>query len=157
MLERFKTFLANLNPAAGDRKPGSDDPRVAAAALMILVADADGSHVEEERVQLRSALAEAFDLSGRQLDQLLTAGEKASREAIDYYQFTSVLNRTLEQPQKTELVRLLWETVYADGELHELEDNVVWRVAELIGVEQRERILLRRQARDAAGIRGEQD
>jgi uncharacterized tellurite resistance protein B-like protein len=37
----------------------------------------------------------------------------------------------------------MWEIVYADGELHELEDNVVWRVAELIGVDSRERIALR--------------
>jgi uncharacterized tellurite resistance protein B-like protein len=39
----------------------------------------------------------------------------------------------------------MWQIVYADGELHELEDNIVWRVAELIGIEQRERILLRQQ------------
>lgn len=156
MLDQLKTFLANLKPASGDKLPEADDPRVAAAALLTYVADADGTRADSERAQLRSGLAEAFGVSGKQLDQLLSAGEQASREAIDFYQFTSVLNRTLQQPQKSELVRLLWEVVYADGELHELEDNVVWRVAELIGIEQRERVLLRKQAREAAGI-GEQD
>jgi uncharacterized tellurite resistance protein B-like protein len=48
-------------------------------------------------------------------------------------------------------IELLWEIVYADGENHELEDNLVWRVSELLGVDGRDRVLLRQavQARAA--------
>jgi uncharacterized tellurite resistance protein B-like protein len=157
MLEQLKSFLANLTASSDDAKSGTDDIRVAAAALMIYVADSDGFRGEEERAQLRAALTEAYDLKGKEIDKLLKAGEKANREAIDFYQFTSVLSRKLSSEEKVELVRLLWGTVYADGELHEIEDNVVWRVAELIGVEQRERVLLRQEARRAAGIGSERD
>jgi uncharacterized tellurite resistance protein B-like protein len=49
----------------------------------------------------------------------------------------------------------MWEIVYADGELDELEDNTVWRVAELIGVERRDRIEARRKAAaEVPGARG---
>jgi uncharacterized tellurite resistance protein B-like protein len=157
MLEQLKSFLGSLKPASGDKKSGADDVRVAAAALMIYVADSDGLRGDAESAQLRAALAEAYDISGKQLEKILSAGEKASREAIDFYQFTSVLNRQLGQDEKIGLVRLLWETVYADGELHEIEDNVVWRIAELIGVEQRQRVVLRQQAREASGIASERD
>jgi len=37
----------------------------------------------------------------------------------------------------------MWEVVFSDGELHELEDNLVWRVAELIGVDTRTRVSMR--------------
>ena len=41
--------------------------------------------------------------------------------------------------------------VYADGELHELEDNVVWRIAELIHVERNDRIALRQRVETRRG------
>jgi uncharacterized tellurite resistance protein B-like protein len=35
--------------------------------------------------------------------------------------------------------------VFADNQNHELEDNMVWRIAELIGVSARQRTVLRNQ------------
>jgi uncharacterized tellurite resistance protein B-like protein len=50
----------------------------------------------------------------------------------------------------------MWDVVYADGELHKLEDNIVWRVAELIGVDRRDRVAARQRARsNVPGARGE--
>ena len=46
---------------------------------------------------------------------------------------------------------MMWEMVFFDGEMHELEDNVVWRVAELIHVERNDRVALRQRARAATG------
>ncbi len=40
---------------------------------------------------------------------------------------------------------MLWELVYADGEVNEFEDNVVWRVSELLGVSPRDRIRMRQE------------
>jgi uncharacterized tellurite resistance protein B-like protein len=45
--------------------------------------------------------------------------------------------------------------VFADKKNHELEDNMVWRIAELIGVSARQRTILRNQmARGEAGPAG---
>ncbi len=52
----------------------------------------------------------------------------------------------------------MWDVVYADGELHELEDNTLWRVSELLGVDGRERVLARQQAaRRALEAKGSSD
>jgi uncharacterized tellurite resistance protein B-like protein len=40
---------------------------------------------------------------------------------------------------------MMWEIVYADGRRDELEDNLLWRAADLLGVSARERIDLRRR------------
>ncbi|MGL4489604.1 MAG: TerB family tellurite resistance protein [Rhizobiaceae bacterium] len=44
----------------------------------------------------------------------------------------------------------MWEVVFADGELHEMEDHVLWHIADLIGVSQRDRVELRRKAAKAS-------
>jgi len=148
MLDRIIAFLKDI-PADGNRRDAGDDPVLAAVALLFHVIDADGERGQQEVERLRALVAERYALPGRELDALLTRAEKADREAIDLYSFTSILERHLDQEARKAFIGLMWEMVFADGELHELEDNVVWRVAELIGVERGERVALRRGARSA--------
>jgi uncharacterized tellurite resistance protein B-like protein len=152
MLERLKAFFESLTEGSPKKKPGPDDPLVAAAALMFHVMEADGISVDAEQKRLREVLAEAYQLSHGDVEKIVAAGDSAHREAIDLFAFTSVVNRGLDQNAKIEFIGLLFEMVYADGELHELEDNVVWRVAELIGVSQRDRIEMRRMVRERRGL-----
>jgi uncharacterized tellurite resistance protein B-like protein len=155
MLERLKSFLKSLPGSGADTaQADADDPRVAAAALMFHVIDADGVRDEAERRRLREVLSQAYAITGHELDAVIDAGEEAEREAVDLYIFTSVLKRHLDDKARVEFVGLLWEMVYADGELHELEDNVVWRVAELIGVSSRDRTDMRRRVRGQAEAAG---
>lgn len=145
MFERLISFLGELPGQHPESRFSPDDPRVAAAALMFHVMDADGVRRDDETASLREILSRTYDMTGQELDELMRAGEDADQEAIDLYAFTSVLKRHLDHAARAEFIRIMWQIVYADGELHELEDNIVWRVAELIGIEQRERIALRQQ------------
>ncbi|WP_274627429.1 TerB family tellurite resistance protein [Arvimicrobium flavum] len=149
MLERLLTFLRDLPHSAG-KDPG-DDCRIAAAALLFHVMDADGVRQDVERERIKTLLADAYGLDGPALERLLLAGEKADNEAIDFYAFTSVLKRHLDEEERVDFIRLMWEVCYADGELHELEDNTLWRVAELIGVGGRDRIAARQSAQRRTG------
>lgn len=150
MIERLLSFLKDLPAGQPDSSGGKDDPKVAAAALMIHVMDADGERQQSEIGRLKEMLSEQYDVHGQALESLFRAGEKADREAIDLYAFTSVLKRHLDQKARADFIGIMWDVVYADGEMHELEDNTVWRVAELIGVDSRDRIALRLRAqRDA--------
>jgi uncharacterized tellurite resistance protein B-like protein len=157
MLERLLYFLKDLPAGRGKAPSGSaDDPRVAAAALMVHVMDADGVRRSEEGDSLRRALAATYGITGAALDALLAAGEEAEQEAVDLYAFTSVVKRHLDEKARVEFIGILWDVVFADGELHELEDNIVWRIAELMGVDRRDRIAARQRARQAVpGARGE--
>jgi uncharacterized tellurite resistance protein B-like protein len=65
-------------------------------------------------------------------------------DAVDFYQFTSAL-KTLDPEERVEVVRMMWQVVFADKKNDELEDNMVWRIAELIGVSARDRTVLRNQ------------
>ncbi len=154
MIDRLINFLRDL-PAGDDARArkNPDDPRIAAAALMFHVMDADGVRQAVERDRLSQMLVETYAIDDDDLNKILHAGEAADREAIDLYAFTSVLKRNLDTVARSNFIRILWEIVYADGERHELEENVVWRVAELIGVERAERVALRRSVEAAVGLR----
>ncbi|RWD11523.1 MAG: hypothetical protein EOS74_25905 [Mesorhizobium sp.] len=151
MFERVLSFLRDLPGGAGARA-NADDPRVAASALLYHVMNADGVRQDVEWERFKAVLAQTYSIGGEELDALAAAGERADNEAIDLYAFTSVLKRHLDAEARKAFVGLMWEIVYADGELHELEDNTVWRVAELIGVERRDRVEARQKA--AAGAPG---
>lgn len=151
MLERLQKMFQSMT--GHDRAAGltRDDPRVAAAALFFHVMDADGVVSDSERRKLRDVVAKAYQLRGGELEAVLSAGRKADDEAIDLYAFTSVLKRHLDTDQRVKFVELLWELVYADGERHELEENVVWRISELLGISSRQRVLARQRVEDDGG------
>lgn len=157
MLERIQTFIQNL----GARQQGDGflpgDPRVAFAALCFQVMEADGGVSPEEKRHLRILLRERYNLAEGQLTALINAGREAGQEAVDYYRFTSDLKRHLEPEVCVEFVGILWDLVHADGERSELEDHIIWRIADLLGVSARDRVLQRQQAaaRQSKGDTGE--
>lgn len=157
MLEQIRAFLSDLK---GDDKrsgPDASDPDVAAVALFYHVIGADGVVDEAEAEALRIMITEEYADSGNSAKVLLEAGEAADRESVDLYSFTSVLNRSLDPEGKVHFIELLWRLAYADGHRHELEDHVVWRISELMGVSSRERVLARQRALKNVGNHGGED
>jgi uncharacterized tellurite resistance protein B-like protein len=146
MFQRLFSFLQALPGGPDAPRVAADDPRIAAAALLFHVMAADGVQSENEQAVLRQALQTSYGLAGSELEAIMKAGEEAEREAVDLYAFTSVLQRELNEQQRVEFIALMWQIVFADGESHELEDNTVWRVAELMGVDRRARMELRSRA-----------
>ena len=51
--------------------------------------------------------------------------------------------RSVNDEGRLRIVEMMWELVYADGEISEFEDNVVWRAADLLGISSRDRIDLK--------------
>lgn len=143
MIERLMAFFSALPGERAQRPFSPDDPRLAAAALMFHVIEADGQLGAIERNRLEEVLTEAYELDDGQLARLMQAAEHAEQESVDLHAFTTVIKQNLDQPARVHFIELLWEMVYADGEIHELEDNLVWRIAELIGVSARERIAMK--------------
>ena len=134
-----------------ESEPGFDDadPRVATAALAVHAIAVDGVVDEPEKEKLRLVLKQHFDLDEEETSELIAEARRRDLEAIDLYAFTSVLKRALDENGRLGVVEMLWELVYADGEVHEFEDNFIWRVAELLGISSRERIALRKRVERA--------
>ena len=133
MFAAIREFLADLGGEAVPKPFQDDDYRVAAAALLYHVSAVDGVVSDEERVKLRRLLAARYGLEPDGIDDLIEAAEAADAEAVDLYGFTSILKRRLDVAERERIVEMMWQLVYADGKVHEFEDNLMWRVAELLG------------------------
>jgi uncharacterized tellurite resistance protein B-like protein len=64
----------------------------------------------------------------------------AEAESVDLYRFTSVLKRQMGEDDRAKLIEQLWEIVYADGKSTEFEENLLWRIAELLSVHRNARL-----------------
>ncbi len=138
--------LSRLFTRSAETESEPPDPRLAVAALLVHLTAVDGEVTDAECATLRALLQERYDLTERQVAELIALATRKDRESVDYYAFTASLAR-LEETERLEIIRMMWELVFADAENHELEDNMVWRVAELIHVPARQRTILRNKVR----------
>ena len=147
MFDRIKALLLDQGESE-DPSATADEQHLAEAALMFHVIAADGKVRDVEIDRMRSILAGRYDLDEGAFSELLEAARKAESEAVDLYRFTSLLNKRFDRDQRIAMIERLWEMVFADGELHEFEDNVVWRVAQLLHVESPDRIAMKQRVRE---------
>ena len=152
MLDGLRQFIAEIvAPQAQDRAFGDSDYRLAATALLIHVISLDGEPTEAERRKLHSLIESHFKLDRGTADRLIASATQVEGEAVDLYHFTSIIMRSLDEDGRKRIVEMMWEVVYADGQVTEFEDNVVWRASDLLGISQRDRIDLKHIIADRAG------
>jgi len=152
MFQSFKQFVNEF--IDGGKHPSQfadDDYRLAAAALLVHCAGIDGDVSPQEHDALRAVIARRFALDEAATDELIEKATAAEHEAVDLYHFTHLLNRALDGEGRAKVIEMMWEIVYADGKRDELEDNLLWRAADLLGVAPRERIALRQRIAMKAG------
>jgi len=144
LFDAIKNFVADL--ASGEKQTDSladHDLRVATAALLVHAAAVDGAMSETERDKLQSLLKQRFALDDAAAIALIEQGSAADDQAVDLYHFTRLLNDRLDDTDRLRMIEMMWTVAYADGALSEFEDNLIWRVADLLGVSSTERIALR--------------
>lgn len=155
MFESFKSFVAEI--VEGDKHPSQfadNDYRLAAVALLVHAAAIDGDVSRSERDKLHLIVQRRFNLDKAATGELIDKATRAEQEAVDLYHFTSLINRTLDEEGRARVIEMMWEIVYADGRRDELEDNLLWRAADLLGVSSRERIELRERIAKEFGESG---
>ncbi|HEY4987822.1 MAG TPA: TerB family tellurite resistance protein [Bradyrhizobium sp.] len=147
MLDGLRQFIADVvSPhAREDRDFDEKGYRLAATALLIHVISLDGEPTAAELHKLHSLIESHFGLDRGTADRLIASAMLVEGEAVDLYHFTSVIMRQLDEAGRLRIVEMMWELVYADGQVTEFEDNVVWRAADLLGVSARDRINLKHQ------------
>ncbi|WP_422255103.1 TerB family tellurite resistance protein [Bradyrhizobium sp.] len=144
MFRSLKTFFSTL--IEHDRQaPAVSKLQLATAALLTRVATVHNEMSQARRAKLHAVLRSNFDLGDLATASLLQESVAVDRTAVDFYHFSRQLNQLLNDESRRRLVRMMWEVVYADGRVNELEDNIIWRVADLLGVTTRQRVELRQQ------------
>jgi uncharacterized tellurite resistance protein B-like protein len=146
MLDGLRQFLADVvSPHANEHRFDDNGYQLAATALLIHVVSLDGEPSEVEKAKLHSLIETRFGLDRGTADHLIKSATLVEGEAVDLYHFTSVIMRSVDEAGRIRIVEMMWELVFADGNVTEFEDNVVWRAADLLGVSSRDRMELKHQ------------
>ncbi|KYH02346.1 TerB family tellurite resistance protein [Bradyrhizobium sp. DOA1] len=152
MLDGLRQFIADIvAPQDQDRAFGDSDYRLAATALLVHVISLDGQPTATEQRKLHGLIESHFGLDRGTADRLIADATQVEGEAVDLYHFTSVIMRSLDEDGRKRIVQMMWELVFADGQVSEFEDNVVWRASDLLGISQRDRIELKHAIAERAG------
>lgn len=145
MLDRLRHFIIDVISPEAPEHPSFDETgcKLAATALFIHIISLDGEPADVEIRKLHELIETRFGLDAGTANKLITSATLAEGEAVDLYQFTSVLMRSLNDDDRLRIVEMMWELVYADDHVSEFEENVVWRAADLLAISSRDRIKLK--------------
>jgi uncharacterized tellurite resistance protein B-like protein len=153
MFGSLKDLISSLVEDARLKKIEDKDSRLATAALLIRVATVDSEMSEARRQKLHAVLKSRFGLDDLTTVQLIHDAAAADRNAVDLYHFTRQLSGVLDNEGRQRTVKMMWQVIYVEERVSEFESNIIWRIADLLGVSSRQRIELRqRVAVDRAAL-----
>jgi uncharacterized tellurite resistance protein B-like protein len=144
MFRSIKTFISAL---VGAERPEHlrSKLQLATAALLTRVAAAHEEMSLARRAKLHAVLGSHFDLDHLAAARLIQEAAVVDRTAVDLYHFTRQLNDLLNDEGRRQIIQMMWEIVYTDGKANDIEDNIIWRAADLLGVSTRQRVELRQR------------
>ncbi|HPF61784.1 MAG: TerB family tellurite resistance protein [Gemmatimonadetes bacterium] len=140
MLDALRRLLADratdhqVPPPEASASP-TDTLQVAACALLLEVAHADGDISTVEREHLDHALQRHFGLDRDGLEALVAAAETERQRAVDHFGFTRQLVQGYDLGQKMLLAEVMWGIILADGHIHDHEAHLVRKLASLLQLE----------------------
>jgi uncharacterized tellurite resistance protein B-like protein len=124
--------------------------KVATAALLTEMVRMDGQVEQVERDAALNAVRAKFNLTEEEAATLIGLAEAEVRQAPDYYQFTSLINKHFTPEQKQRVIEQMWAIAYADAELNLYEEHLVRKIADLLYVPHATVIAAKIRARDGA-------
>ena len=150
MIIRIKQFFESrlVITRSSNQEDVEHKLKLTCAALMIEMIHADEEEHEAEEKKIRDLLQQKFNLSDGELEELLALALEEKHAAIDYHQFTSLINQHYSQQQKIQLVEMLWQLAYADNTIDKFEEHLLRKLAELLHVPHRHFIQAKHRAED---------
>lgn len=131
-----RLFDDELRPPPADvggEAPESTQPAaLAACALMLELAHADDQFADVERAHIVDVLRRHFALPDDRIDALLEAAELERRQAVDLYQFTSLIVSAYDEAQRMLLAEALWGVVLSDGAIAKHEQYLMRKLSQLL-------------------------
>ncbi len=138
MLDGIRRFVADRLLKAPATAPDSfaaaapSRVRLAACALLLELAHADGEFSPEERAHIEGMLVRHFGLDVETGAELLRLAEAERVQSLDHFQFTRLIADQYDLGQKLALAEVMWGVILADGRLSDHETHLVRKMASLM-------------------------
>ena len=134
MLNQIRLFFDEHLKLPAPEETSAEQLQIASAALLLEMVTMDDKIEAIEQEAVLSLVQQRFSLTPEQASTLSDLAEQQRKEAVDYYQFTSLINKSYSLDQKIELIESLWEVAFVDGDLDMHEEYLVRKIADLLYV-----------------------
>ena len=88
---------------------------------------------------MRRVLLRRFGLDEADAAELAREGEAAAADSTQLFEFTRIINRDWPVGERADLFEMIYEVIYADDSLHDLEFSLMRKLGELVYLPDRER------------------
>lgn len=137
MLDAIRQFVSDRlltgGSAADPNAPADTTPvQLAACALLLELAHADGEFSPEERHHIERTLIRHFGLDDGTAGELMRLAEAERAQSLDHFQFTRLIAAEYDLGQKMVLAEVMWGVILADGRLSDHETHLVRKLASLM-------------------------
>jgi uncharacterized tellurite resistance protein B-like protein len=143
MISAIQEFFRTRIASDRQQEPDPHGLQLATGALLFEMLRADREEHPRERRTLEAALRKSFGLSEAETRELATLADDEAATAVSLYQFTALINRHFTPEQKVQVIEMLWQVAFADGQLDPYEEALVRKIADLIYVPHRDFIRAR--------------
>ena len=140
-----------MSASEEDDEKQKKDVRLAACALLLELAHADDDFSEEEAQHLAGAIRRQYQLDQEEATRLIELAEAERKQAVDLYQFTSLIRENYSLGQKMVLAEVMWGVVYSDGELSTDEDLLIRKICNLLRLEPGYLADMKKRVEDSSG------
>lgn len=127
--------------------------QIAACALFIEMAKADGEFTEEEKNFIITEMNKTFDLDAQCTKELMELAELIVKDSVSIYEFTGIINQQFSQEEKLKLIESLWRLIYQDKKLHAYEDHLIKRIAATLNIEHKQIINAKLLVKEQMGLK----
>ena len=118
--------------------------QIAVSKILVRTAKIDDEfHILEEQ-KILELLTKYFSLNDEDSKNLLELGISEEKSATDLYAYTNTIKKSLELSERKKIIEMMWQIIVTDDNFDPYENNIVWRVAELIGISTRERVQIKK-------------
>jgi uncharacterized tellurite resistance protein B-like protein len=127
--------------------------QIAACALFIELAKADGEFSEEEKQFIISEMNKTFNLDKQCTNELLELAELVAKDSVSIYEFTGIINQQFTQDEKIKLLESLWRLIYQDEKLNAYEDQLIKKIGATLNIEHKQIINAKLLVKEQLGLK----
>ncbi|MBD1389600.1 TerB family tellurite resistance protein [Neiella sp. HB171785] len=150
MLTRISEFFDRLTQTQS-AEAAAIDQELAIAALLIEMANSDGTSSDRELSVISQLLTKLFGVAKSDVDELIARAKQSSDDAVGLYRYTSVVKEAPIE-LRNQVVLALWKVSYADGVLDPHEEATIRKVADLLYVSHSDFVRNKLEAQTIMGI-----
>lgn len=135
LIARLRAYAAETFGVAADGTP-PDDAHLAATALLVHVARADGILAPSEAERLARLVRGRYADGAAAADALIARATAFDAETRDVASLVEMLPHEADAGERGRILAMAWSVAAADGTVDEFEEALVWRLGKLLGFDE---------------------